>query len=108
MTSEDQYAAQWRDLQSRMTTFFAVWIGGFIGIGLTMAIVSSSFGEPAANVVAIALFVVWAIAFFVTGSRWSYFRCPRCGEHFFKSTLYVNQLGGQCLHCGLPKWSKGE
>jgi len=93
------YSGQWKELRSRMGIFLAVWLGGFVVmVALLMALGGA----------ALWLFPVWLAAFFVAGSRWSLFRCPQCGEHFFKPHEWaVNQLAGQCYHCGLRKWANG-
>jgi hypothetical protein len=94
------FSPQWNELRSHLARFFIVWLGGFILIAASGVIL----GEAA-----IWLFPIWLVLFFVAGSRWSLFRCPRCGNPFFKPHDWaVNQLAGRCYHCGLRKWTNGD
>ncbi len=94
---EQNYSTQWKDLRMRIATFFVSWIGGFFAL----ATLSSTFKNVGGW-----FGVLWFIAFFVAGGRWSSFPCPRCGKKFFKPSAWsVNQLIDKCPHCGLQKWS---
>src|SRR5437762_1584100 len=91
------YSKQWSDLAKRIRAFFWAWIGGWLLIGVV---------SLAVHGLALLLFPLWVVAFFVTGWRWSLFSCPRCGKQFFKPNAWaVNQLARRCYHCGLRKWA---
>jgi hypothetical protein len=97
---QSDYAAQWQDLRRRIVIFFVCWLGGFVAI----VVMSRLNGDNAKY-----LFPLWAIAFYVSGARWSMFRCPRCGEPYFKPNAWgVNQFLRKCPHCGLRKWTHHE
>jgi hypothetical protein len=46
----------------------------------------------------------WMIAFIVTASRMTAWRCPRCGKSFFRTFWGQNPFALKCVHCRLPKW----
>jgi len=97
---EPDYTSQWNDLRRRIATFFICWVGGFIAIGFLGMLVGNR---------AVYLFPLWAIAFFVSGSRLNLFRCPRCSKHFFKPNDWSNNpFLSKCPHCGLLKWAKHD
>ena len=33
------------------------------------------------------------------------FRCPRCGNHFYRRWGYQGSWANACAHCGLPRWA---
>lgn len=52
--------------------------------------------------------VIWMIVTLALGYGVSNFRCPRCGQPFFRTWWYHNGFARKCVHCGLPKWSPGK
>lgn len=52
----------------------------------------------------LACVVVWNIAN-VMLLAW---RCPRCGEPFFRRPLFLNSFARRCLHCALPLYPTEE
>jgi Zn ribbon nucleic-acid-binding protein len=55
------------------------------------------------------LMIPYLILIMVTSTRVGGFRCPRCGERFFRTWWYsATVLNNRCLHCGLEKFTNGE
>jgi hypothetical protein len=91
----------WENYKLRRRRFFLVWLGYIPGV----LVVGHGFGalfEIAPPYAPIA--AIWMAPFAVTGWQLSYFRCPACGESFFRSRLMYNPFACKCVHCGLPKW----
>jgi predicted RNA-binding Zn-ribbon protein involved in translation (DUF1610 family) len=43
--------------------------------------------------------------FLVAWLRMIFFRCPRCGKHFFwQDAVSKKVFATACVHCGLEKW----
>ena len=51
----------------------------------------------------ITFFVYFLLALWM--ANW---KCPRCGEPFFRGAFMRSLFGGKCFHCSLPKWSISE
>ena len=55
---------------------------------------------------------IWALAWMgalvIVGNLAIGFRCPRCGEPFFRWSWGYNGFARKCVHCGLPKWAEPE
>src|SRR5262245_24330837 len=60
---------------------------------------------PRGNYIFLA-FGVWVVALWLVGLRTLAFRCPRCGQPFFRTSWYHNGFARECVHCGLPKWAE--
>jgi len=58
---------------------------------------------------AIAVALIWMAFTLYLGARINLWRCPRCGNAF-SGTLWRSKgiFAGQCVHCGLTKYSNGE
>jgi hypothetical protein len=96
------YDGSWKGYRKRRRLFwivFLTYLPGASFIGILLERIFNS--EYPIYVVAI----LWMIAFAVTGLRLTYWKCPRCDNHFFAKRWYVNQFARKCLHCGLPKWT---
>jgi len=52
--------------------------------------------------------VAWMVAWIVFGFPFTRFRCPRCGEPFFKRKGYQNIFTQKCLNCGLALFSQNS
>jgi hypothetical protein len=51
----------------------------------------------------ITFFVYFLLALWM--ANW---KCPRCGEPFFRGAFMRSLFGGKCFHCSLRKWSISE
>jgi hypothetical protein len=61
------------------------------------------------------LFLIPALAFALTFVLYFFlaaclanWKCPRCGQSFFKAAFFRSLFGGRCFYCGLPKWAVSE
>ena len=79
-----------------------------------LALVSRAMGwtRGSGTPIIVAAFA-WMIAFAIVSYQTGNFRCPRCGELFFRTfddriwrrTWVRKPFARRCLHCGLPKWA---
>jgi hypothetical protein len=54
-------------------------------------------------------FALTFLAYFFLAAWLANWKCPRCGQAFFRAAFYRSLLfGGHCFHCGLPKWGMSE
>jgi predicted RNA-binding Zn-ribbon protein involved in translation (DUF1610 family) len=53
----------------------------------------------------IVLCIASTIGVVVAARHLESWRCPQCGETFFRRGLWHNGFAGQCMNCGLAKWS---
>jgi hypothetical protein len=102
MKADPAYEAQWQDYRRRSRLGLLLFLGYVPGVallGLPLTLLFSS-GIPILVVAG-----AWMLALSVIGNRGLAWRCPRCGEHFFRGSWYYNSFARRCVHCGLPKWS---
>ncbi|MBV9673235.1 MAG: hypothetical protein JO076_10500 [Verrucomicrobia bacterium] len=48
------------------------------------------------------------VAYFFCSAALACWKCPRCGQPFFRFAFYRSLFGGKCFYCDLPKWSVSE
>lgn len=53
-------------------------------------------------------FALTFVGYFFLAACLANWKCPRCGEPFFRAAFYRSLFGGYCFHCRLPKWSVSE
>jgi hypothetical protein len=54
-------------------------------------------------------FALTFVAYFFLAAWLANWKCPRCGQAFFRGAFYRSILfGGRCFHCNLPKWCVSE
>ena len=54
-------------------------------------------------------FALTFVAYFFLAAWLANWKCPRCGQAFFRGAFYRSILfGGRCFHCELPKWCVSE
>jgi hypothetical protein len=54
-------------------------------------------------------FALTFVAYFFVAAWLANWKCPRCGQAFFRAAFYRSILfGGRCFHCDLPKWCVSE
>jgi hypothetical protein len=107
---EGPYAAAWRRYRRWRWTFWLL----FVLYLPAPAILSRAMGctRGSGTPIVVAAFA-WMIAFGIVGYQTGNFRCPRCGELFFRKfddriwrrTWVQKPFARRCLHCGLPKWA---
>jgi len=53
--------------------------------------------------------LIWMAFTLYLGARINLWRCPRCGDTFAGRCGAAREFfAGQCVHCGLAKYSNGE
>jgi hypothetical protein len=98
----NRYEKKWNDYRKRRRLFLIVAITFLPGASLIVVFLDKIFGSGFQSEVVLTL---WLIAFFITGIRFSYWKCPRCNRNYFIKHFMANQFAQNCLHCGLPKWA---
>jgi predicted RNA-binding Zn-ribbon protein involved in translation (DUF1610 family) len=93
---------RWPEYRRRTRVALVFVFGGLLfiaGLGLLVR-------GTGLEVVGSVLIMAWFCGSVVTTYRAGGFRCPRCGEQFFKTNFYHNGFARRCVHCGLPKWEE--
>lgn len=104
MAAQDSaHARLWRDYSARRFWFFAVWMGGFVALGVVMFGVLPPLPRATAGVVFVVAGVAWLLGCAATAIRWLRFPCPRCSRPFFHSHLPQWPRSRECRHCGLAR-----
>jgi hypothetical protein len=96
------YVTHWAEYRRRRNIFWlvlATYVPGVLTLGLPARWL---FGSDLAIYVVAA---TWMIAFAVSGTRMTMWKCPRCGRSFFRTFWGGNPLAARCVHCRLPKWA---
>ena len=92
----------WDEYRRRRNLFWFAFFGYLPLVALVGVLSFRVFSTFApAMIAAIAGVLVLVIA----AQRALRFRCPRCGELFFKKWMDQNGFARRCLHCGLPKYA---
>ena len=108
--SEGPYSAAWRRYRRWSLAFWLAFLLYLPGLAFLSHALGWTRGDGAP--VLIAAFV-WIVASAAIGYVKSNFRCPRCGELFFRKfddrswrrDWQHNPFARRCMHCGLAKWS---
>jgi hypothetical protein len=53
-------------------------------------------------------FALTFVTYFFLAAWLANWKCPRCGQAFFRAAFYRSLFGGRCFHCDLPKWCVSE
>jgi len=96
------YEEQWKSYRRRSRLswlVFLTYIPGVLIIGVPLRDIFSS------DIPVYVVAGLWILALIVIGNYAIAWRCPRCGEPFFKGSWYYNSFARRCVHCKLPKWS---
>lgn len=107
---EGPYTAAWRSYRLSSWGFWLLFFGYVPGIAYLSRAMGWNTGHGGAVPLAA---ITWMIAACVVGYRKWNFRCPRCGELFFRKfddrawrrSWQHNPFARRCMHCGLPKWA---
>ena len=59
-------------------------------------------------VVPAVLFALTFVLYFFLALWLANWKCPRCGQSFFRGAFLRSLFGGRCFHCDLPKWCVSE
>jgi predicted RNA-binding Zn-ribbon protein involved in translation (DUF1610 family) len=83
------------------TRFCWAIVLGYVPVLLSLCILTDA---PHSQMMLMWLGYVAIICF--TSFKALSFRCPRCGQFFFRKSFCHNTLTKRCLHCGLLKWEE--
>ena len=110
LSEEGPYSAAWRRYRAWSRAFWILFVLYLPALGFLSRTLGWTRGTGTPVMVAA---IVWMIAFAAIGYPKFNFRCPRCGEMFFRTfddrpwrrTWVHKPWTRRCLHCGLPKWA---
>jgi len=96
------------ELDRRRLFFFLVAVGGLLLYAVAISLFPGNNVHP---LLAVGGPAVWVGFSWVAWHRWQFYRCPRCGERFFRSIptdrkyLLRSPYSNECVCCGyvLPK-----
>jgi len=93
---DPEYAQAWTSYRRRRLVVFCLFFASMLEIRF-------AFFVPG------LFFALTFIAYFFIAAWLANWKCPRCGQAFFRAAFYRSLLfGGRCFHCGLPKWCVSE
>jgi hypothetical protein len=88
----------WRDLRLRRGLFFALLAGGALA---ALLLRSTGTSVP-------VLVELWMVAVVAALVWLQTFRCPACGERFFRYADGVNPFARKCARCGVAQSASAE
>jgi hypothetical protein len=97
------YTATWNKFRCRRR-----WANGALAGGFAMLMIAFFFNTSILQAFTLAIGMILMPVFLINQFRVNYFRCPRCGRHFFIRFLINDIFARRCVHCGLPKWAKDD
>lgn len=93
---DPEYAHAWASYRRRRLVVFCLFFASMLEIRF-------AFFVPG------FFFALTFVAYFFIAAWLANWKCPRCGQAFFRAAFYRSLLfGGRCFHCGLPKWCVSE
>jgi hypothetical protein len=93
---DPEYADAWISYRRRRRVVFCLFLASMLEIRF-------AFFVPG------FFFALTFIAYFFIAAWLANWKCPRCGQAFFRAAFYRSLLfGGRCFHCGQPKWCVSE
>jgi hypothetical protein len=92
---DSEYATAWSSYRRLRLVVFWFFIGSMVEIRFA-SFVPGSF------------FALTFVGYFFLAACLANWKCPRCGQSFFRAAFLRSLFGGRCFHCGLPKWSVSE
>jgi len=93
---DPEYASAWASYRRRRLVVFFLFFA-------SMAEIRFAFFVPG------FFFALTFVAYFFIAAWLANWKCPRCGQAFFRTAFYRSLLfGGRCFHCALPKWCVSE
>jgi len=89
------YARAWASYRRLRVVVFTLFFVAMLEIRLLFVIPAFAFA------------LTFVLYFFIAAclANW---KCPRCGQSFFRAAFFRSLFGGKCFHCGLPKWAVSE
>jgi len=93
---DPEYANAWASYRRRRLVVFGLFFAAILEIRF-------AFFVPG------FFFALTFVTYFFLAAWLANWKCPRCGQAFFRAAFYRSILfGGRCFHCNLPKWCVSE
>jgi hypothetical protein len=93
---DPDYARAWASYRRRRLAVFCLFFAAMLELRF-------AFFVPG------LFFALTFVAYFFIAAWLANWKCPRCGQAFFRAAFYRSLLfGGRCFHCNLPKWCVSE
>jgi len=92
----------WEEYRRKRNLFWFAFFGFLPSVALVGVLSFRVFYTFTPAMVAAITGVVFLI---IAAERALRFRCPRCGEMFFKKSIDSDSFARRCVHCGLPKYA---
>jgi hypothetical protein len=93
---DPEYVNAWTSYRRRRLVVFCLFLAAILQIRF-------AFYVPG------FFFALTFVAYFFIAAWLANWKCPRCGQAFFRAAFYRSILfGGRCFHCDLPKWCVSE
>ena len=92
---DPQYADAWTSYRRRRLAVFCFFFVAILEIRF-------AFFVPG------FFFALTFVMYFFLAAWLANWKCPRCGQAFFRAAFYRSLFGGRCFHCNLPKWCVSE
>ena len=106
MNEKYPYQKQWEEYRRLKNRQYFVFIRGF-----TLNLISYLGGLIGLNssvilTIQFVLMIVWIVALIYIVFRFYNWKCPSCGERFFRRTFWITmpELLSNCSNCNLPKY----
>src|SRR5688572_28742358 len=103
---QPDFSAEWEAYRSRSLTAWALFLGYLPAIFLISIPLRWLLGSRA-EVVVMAIALIWMACAAVACRRLMFWRCPRCKNRYASSgwLAWKDFWTRECLHCGLRKWA---
>ena len=92
---DSDYATAWRSYRRLRLVVFSFFLASMLEIRF-------AFFVPG------FFFALTFVGYFFLAACLANWKCPRCGQPFFRAAFLRSLFGGRCFHCGLSKWSVSE
>ena len=95
----------WRPLRRRLRFGVALWACYLPCVFVLGWLLSWALGSGLAY---LGVALAWMAACLLVQYWAGQFRCPRCGERFYRRWGYQGSWAGSCANCGFPRWAEIE
>ena len=92
---DPEYANTWSSYRRLRLVVFSIFFAAMVEIQLLFLVPGF-------------IFALTFVAYFFLAAWLANWKCPRCGQSFFRGAFFRSLFGGRCFHCNLPKWCVSE
>ena len=96
------YAQSWGDLRSRALLFWFFVLSYVPGMVLII-VLTNEFPRSLPERLGTYFSVVWLAGFAGASFYLQSFRCPRCGQFFFRRMRLIEPSARECVNCNLAR-----